>query len=122
MFPHMQRLLVPALLGAALLLSCGKEKVVAAACRDDSSCDTGFLCDHYECIPAERKSCEVVIDGNPILQPSPNAAAFGELMTPDATLPITLHNLGTCTLTIFEARLAKGKDSAYTCEFCTGDF
>src|SRR5438105_14228490 len=97
----MQRLLFglgSTALCAFVLLSCGKEKIVAAACRDDSSCEAGFLCEKYECIPADRKSCEVVIDGNPILQPSPHAAAFGDLMTADATQTITLHNLGTCTL------------------------
>ncbi len=98
---------------------CGREKLVAAVCKVDSDCESGLLCDNYRCIPAESKSCQVVLDGNPILQPDPNAVALGDLDTPEATQTVTLNNLGNCTLTVFEASIAGGATSPFSCDECT---
>lgn len=105
-----------------LLSACGREKVVASACREDPDCETGFLCESFRCVPANTKACEVVLDGNPVLQPSPYAASFGDVDVPDSTLTLTLHNIGNCTLTLFEMGLEKGADSPFTCEACSGNF
>ena len=110
------------LVGCALLLSCSNEKLVQTLCRADEDCGTGFLCDNYQCAAAQTKSCEVVIDGNPILEPTPHAVSYGKLEAPEATKKIALHNLGNCTLTIFEASLAGGEKSPYTCDLCKGEF
>ncbi len=103
-------------------LSCGKDKVVRTACRDDSACPSGYLCENFECIPAETKACDVVTEGNPILQPSPYSVAFGDLDAPDATQTVSLHNLGNCTLTLFEAGLGRKAESAFGCDVCQGSF
>lgn len=112
------------LFGALLvaLLGCGDDRLVESPCREDSSCEGGYLCEEYRCVPAETKSCDVVIDGNPILQPTPYTASFGAIDTPEAVQKIELHNIGNCTLTIFEANLKAGDGSAFGCEFCKGQF
>ncbi len=102
---------------ASLFTSCGKEKLIVAACRNDSDCEGGNLCDNYQCVPREAKACEVVIDGNPILQPSPHAVDFGRVDTMDPQLKtVSLHNIGNCTLTLFEANL--GVNDAFSCDLC----
>ncbi len=102
---------------AGLLWGCSSERLVVSPCREDADCEGGNLCEDYRCIPAEQKSCENVVDGNPILQPSPHAVSFGSIDTVEATRTIELHNLGTCTLTLFEASLTK-KGSPFSCAAC----
>lgn len=116
----MPRVLAVLLLSTALL-SCSNDRVVEAPCQDDSQCQNGFLCEEYKCIPQETKSCEVVIDGNPILQPDPYSVTFGELDTAEASQTITIHNIGNCTLTLFEAGVQK-TDSPFTCDICEQSF
>ncbi|MGA9524657.1 MAG: choice-of-anchor D domain-containing protein [Myxococcaceae bacterium] len=110
------------LLAASLSMSCDEDRLVDTPCEEDSHCPSGYLCDAFRCVPAESKSCEVVIDGNPILQPSPYAVSFGELDTPEATQRVALHNIGTCTLTLYEASLGLGAESAFGCEACASGF
>lgn len=100
---------------------CRDERLTEAACRDDSQCASGLLCEDFECIPAESKSCEVVIDGNPILQPDPYSVDFGSLEAPTAQQTIRIHNIGNCTLTLFEASLAS-EASAFSCGVCEASF
>lgn len=103
---------------AAAISGCRGEKLIETACREDVDCESGLLCENYRCIPAETKSCEVVTDGNPILQPVPHTASFGDLSTSDASLTVTLHNLGNCTLTVFEAKLKNQGNTPFECEMC----
>ncbi len=103
-------------------VGCDDEKLIAASCRDDSHCPSGDLCEDFRCVPAETKACEVVTDGNPILQPAPYAVSFGEIDTTEATQTLTIHNIGNCTLTLFEATLTSGGESPFGCELCSATF
>lgn len=103
-------------------VGCGREKVVAAACREDSMCPEGELCDNFQCVPAAAKACDVVTDGTPILQPDPYGVNFGDLDVTHAETAITLHNIGNCTLTLFEGTLGKGDKSSFTCDLCKAPF
>lgn len=102
--------------------SCGKERLIVTACREDSACPEGELCDDFQCVPAAAKACDVVVDGNPILQPDPYNVNFGDLDITHADKTITFHNIGNCTLTLFEATLAKGDKSSFGCEVCNASF
>src|SRR5687767_2969343 len=99
---------------SALLLgtACDRDRLVSTPCREDGDCGDGLLCDNARCVSAESKSCEVVTEGNPILQPSPHTASFGDLDALESTQTIGLHNIGNCTLTVFEAALKGGAGSA----------
>lgn len=104
------------------LSSCTKEKIVAAACRADDDCEAGNLCENYECVPREAKACDLVLEGNPILQPSPHTVDFGVVDSQAALLQtVTLHNIGNCTLTLFEASL-KDPSAGFTCDLCETTF
>ena len=107
---------------AAGVAGCTKEKVVAANCRADDDCKAGSLCENYECVPREAKACDIVLEGNPILQPSPHTVDFG-IVDSQAALSqtVTLHNIGNCTLTLFEATL-KDKNAGFTCDLCDTTF
>lgn len=109
--------------GVALCVTgCQKDKVVAANCRADDDCQAGNLCENYECVPREAKACDIVIEGNPILQPSPHTVDFGVVDSQAALLQsVTLHNIGNCTLTLFEATLAD-KGAGFTCDLCDTTF
>ncbi|MFO0599289.1 MAG: choice-of-anchor D domain-containing protein [Myxococcaceae bacterium] len=118
--------LLPALLVSGVLCvsasGCTKEKVVVANCRADDDCQAGYLCENFECVPREAKACDLVTDGTPILQPSPHTVDFGTVDSQAALLQtITLHNIGNCTLTLFEASL-KDDGIGFTCDLCTTDF
>ncbi len=119
------RSLLPLLLISGLglgLTACDKPRIVASACRNDDDCEGGNLCDNYECVPREAKACEVVIEGNPILQPSPHTVDFGEVDAQTALVQtITIHNIGNCTLTLFEATLADPA-AGFTCDLCDTTF
>ena len=96
--------------------------LVTAACREDTDCDDGKLCDNYECVAREQRACEVVIDGNPILQPAPHIVDFGEVETTAPLVQtVTIHNVGNCMLTLFQASLDKDATN-FTCEFCASNF
>ena len=102
--------------------SCGQPKLTAAACRGDSACAAGEICDNFQCVASESKACTNVVDGKPILQPDPYTVSFGSLDVAAVTQPVTLRNIGNCTLTLFEAQLTKGVDAGFSCELCTTRF
>jgi hypothetical protein len=106
----------------ALPTGCAKEHLIATVCRDDSACPDGQLCQDFECVPAAAKACDVVTDGTPVLQPSPYAITFGDLDVTTATQTLSLHNIGNCTLTLFEADLGLGDASPFGCALCTASF
>lgn len=109
-------------LGLLLATGCDKPKIVAATCRADDDCQAGYLCENYECVPREAKACDLVTDGTPILQPGPHTVDFGTVDTQAALLQtITLHNIGNCTLTLFEATL-KDTNAGFTCDLCESTF
>jgi len=111
-----------ALLVALGASSCAKEKLVAALCRADDDCEAGSLCENYECVPREAKACTNVLDGNPILQPTPHVVDFGTLDSQAALVQsVTLHNIGNCTLTLFEASL-KDTAAGFGCDLCGTEF
>jgi hypothetical protein len=112
-------LILLAALGAS---SCGKDKLVAALCRVDDDCPSGLLCENFQCVPREAKACTNVVDGNPILQPSPHVVDFGTLDSQAALVQtVRLDNIGTCTLTLFEAGL-KDTGQGFTCDLCGSTF
>lgn len=119
-----KRTVAPALAGVVLLLVCatGCDKTTRVMevtyCRMDVDCPTGYLCESFECVPKNAKTCENVNDGTPILQPTPHTVDFGMTTSNAAqTKTVTLSNIGNCTLTLFEANLAK-PDGGIGCEFC----
>lgn len=103
-------------------MACQRDKLTPAACREDSACQSGELCDEFQCVPAQTKACTNVINGNPILQPDPYTLNFGTIDVATKTETLSLRNIGNCTLTVFEARLAKGADAGFGCELCDGAF
>lgn len=117
----------PLMLAAAVCLltasACERTKVVDVTyCRADVDCPGGYLCESFECVPKNAKTCENVNDGTPILQPTPHTVDFG---TTTSNAPqqkkVLLSNIGNCTLTLFEANLAKG-DAGIGCAFCGSSF
>lgn len=123
-----KRTVAPALAGVVLLLVCatGCDKTTRVMevtyCRMDVDCPSGYLCESFECVPKNAKTCENVNDGTPILQPTPHTVDFG-MTTSNApqTKTVLLSNIGNCTLTLFEANLAKA-DGGIGCEFCGSNF
>lgn len=91
-------------------------------CRNDVDCPGAYLCESFECVPKNAKTCENVNDGNPILQPTPHTVDFG---TTTSKMPqerkVLVSNIGNCTLTLFESTLAKN-DGGIACEFCGTSF
>ena len=106
---------------ALCLLGCGRDKIVASACRDDTGCPKGELCEDFKCVPVATRACSNVISGNPILQPDPYAISFGDLDVSTAQQKLTIHNIGNCTLTMFEASLGSAT-SPFSCDLCTARF
>ncbi len=119
------RSFLPFLLFAGVVLGvtgCEKTKIVASNCRADDDCQVGYLCENYECVPREAKACDLVLDGNPILQPTPHTVDFGAVDSQAALLQtITISNIGNCTLTLFEATL-KDPGAGFTCDLCETTF
>lgn len=119
------RSLLSLILASGLVLGvtgCEQTRIVSSACRNDDDCEGGNLCDNYQCIPREARACEVVIEGNPILQPSPHTVDFGEVDSQTALVQtVTIHNIGNCTLTLFEATLADPA-AGFTCDLCDTTF
>ncbi len=107
---------------ALFTASCGRPKLIDTACREDSACSAGEICENFRCIPAITKACTNVVSGNPILQPDPYAISFGELDVSTQTQKLSIHNIGNCTLTLFEANLGKGVSSSFSCSLTTAAF
>ena len=115
-------LLLLGVLAVCCSVSCGRPKLVDAACREDSACPPGEICENFTCIPAATRACTNVVSGNPILQPDPYAISFGELDVSTQVQKLTIHNIGNCTLTLFEATLGKGLNSPFTCDLTLATF
>ncbi len=116
-------LLLLGILAALSSFSCGgKTKLIDTACREDSACPAGEICENFKCVPAASRACTNVVAGNPILQPDPYAIQFGEIDVSTQTQKLTIHNIGNCTLTLYEASLAKGATSPFTCGLTTAVF
>jgi hypothetical protein len=116
------RTIVTLAVAAVGLSACQKDRVVAANCRQDDDCQAGFLCENYECVPKEAKACDLVLDGNPIFQPAPHTVDFGTVDSQAALVQtMTLHNIGNCTLTLFEATV-KDRAAGFTCDLCDTTF
>jgi hypothetical protein len=107
---------------ALLIAACDSDRLVEAPCREDGHCQSGLLCEDFVCVAAATKACDVVINGNPVLQPAPYTVDFGVQEGPGDARTVTLHNIGNCTLTLFEAQLAAGAQSPFTCEGCGEGF
>lgn len=102
--------------------ACKEETLVEAPCQNDDQCEAGFLCENYRCVPAETKACTNVVDGTPILQPTPHVVDFGTLDSRAAlSQAVRLDNIGNCTLTLFEANLTGAADD-FTCDLCETSF
>jgi hypothetical protein len=96
--------------------------VMITYCRSDADCTGGFLCENFECVPKSAKTCDNVNDGTPILQPTPHTVDFGTVTSSQPLeKKVLLSNIGNCTLTLFEATLARG-DAGMTCAFCETNF
>lgn len=107
----------------AVATGCERTKVVDVTyCRMDVDCPSGYLCESFECVPRNAKTCDNVNDGTPILQPTPHTVDFGMTtsMGPQ-TKKVLLTNIGNCTLTLFESNLASA-DAGVGCEFCGSTF
>ncbi|MBL8923796.1 MAG: choice-of-anchor D domain-containing protein [Myxococcaceae bacterium] len=106
-----------------VVTGCEKTRVVDVTyCRMDVDCPGGYLCESFECVPKNAKTCENVNDGNPILQPTPHTVDFGSTTSTAAqSKKLLLTNIGNCTLTLFESNLARG-DAGVGCEFCGTSF
>ncbi|MCU0695221.1 MAG: choice-of-anchor D domain-containing protein [Myxococcaceae bacterium] len=106
------------------LTACDRTQQVSMItyCRADVDCPGAYLCENFECVPKNAKTCENVNDGTPILQPTPHTVDFGTT-TSNAPVEkkILLSNIGNCTLTLFETTLAKA-DAGLDCEFCGSNF
>lgn len=105
------------------LSACERVKVMDVTyCRTDVDCPTGYLCESFECVPKNAKTCDNVNDGTPILQPTPHTIDFGATTS---SMPqekkVLVSNIGNCTLTLFESTLANA-DGGVGCEFCGTTF
>ncbi|MGC4117611.1 MAG: choice-of-anchor D domain-containing protein [Myxococcales bacterium] len=106
---------------AVLLLAAGcqeEPKLVITSCLSDDDCDEGELCDEGVCVPMSKFRCEATTTGAGILQPAPHVIDFGTTGTDEVTRTVTLRNIGPCSLTIFEAKLASTEGSPFVCETC----
>jgi hypothetical protein len=119
------RLLAATLFTAlAVTTACDKtQKVMEVTyCRNDADCVGGYLCESFECVPKNAKTCENVNDGNPILQPTPHTIDFGQTTSKmPQDKDVLLSNIGNCTLTLFESNLLN-PDAGIACEFCGSTF
>jgi hypothetical protein len=115
-------LLLSAAAGAAAV-GCAEEAtpLVIARCQADVECGAGTVCELGACVPKDNVSCGKVAGGTPILQPGPPLIEFGEVGDATSFRGITLRNIGTCTLTIFEARFANEDAPAFSCPTCNDE-
>lgn len=91
-------------------------------CRNDADCPGAYLCESFECVPKNAKTCDNVNDGTPILQPSPHTIDFGTTTSTMAQdKKVLVSNIGNCTLTLFESTLSAA-DAGFVCEFCGTTF
>ena len=109
---------LPLVVAAAFIAACHPPVVVKSVCVVDSDCTAGLILRQQQLHQRVDEGVRVVTDGNPILQPSPYTVSFGDLDTATQTLPVELHNIGNCTLTLFEADLTGGVDGGATGPFC----
>lgn len=109
-------------IGAGTAACSREEKLVQALCQNDTDCAGGLICENSQCVEASTKACDVVTEGNPILQPTPRAVNFGQLEKEEEVQTFSIRNLGNCTLTLFEANIVGADAKDFGCETCTGNF
>ena len=120
----MRRQQVLLILAGLLAPGCGDEAtpLVIARCQSDAECGAGNVCEGGACVPKDNVSCGKVAGGMPILQPGPPLMEFGEVSDATTFRGLTLRNIGTCTLTVFEARFAsEDPASPFACPTCAED-
>ncbi|MCK6549946.1 choice-of-anchor D domain-containing protein [Myxococcota bacterium] len=113
--------LVLSLIFAAHAQGCSDDAdlLVVARCQVDAECPPGSVCESGECVPKDSVSCAQVEGGIAILQPGPPVVDFGEVGPATSLAELKLRNIGTCTLTIFEASFASEEaGSPFGCELC----
>ncbi|MBE2253627.1 MAG: choice-of-anchor D domain-containing protein [Myxococcus sp.] len=124
MDPTPKSLLLPLVVCLLSATACDRTTKVmdVTYCRLDVDCPSGYLCETFECVPKNAKTCENVNDGTPILQPTPHTVDFG-MTTSNAPQEkkVLLSNIGNCTLTLFESNLASS-DGGVGCAFCGTTF
>ena len=113
------------LLVLATLSSCNqKPQLVKKGCTTDADCPTGQLCADGECVSMANFRCKATpVDGGMagatgILQPSPHVVDFGVTGSDAVSKIITLRNIGSCALTVFDATLKGDQGSPFTCDGC----
>ena len=92
--------------------------VFVARCADDASCPEGEVCIDGECTPRDALSCQANEGLTAILQPGPPVIDFGHVGSGTSDRPVTLRNIGDCTLTVFEAYFETEGESKFECPFC----
>lgn len=117
---HSLRLALPAWAALFLAAGCQEEpKLVVTSCLSDDDCPEGELCDEGTCVPMSKFRCDATTTGAGVLQPAPHVVDFGTVGTDPVTRTLVLRNIGQCSLTVFEAKLAAGADSPFVCDGCS---
>lgn len=89
-----------------------------ARCTVDDDCAAGKLCQAGACVPDDTVSCTMVQGGKAILQPNPPQIDFGSVSAETASRALDLKNIGSCTLTIFDAHFKGAAASPFACPAC----
>jgi hypothetical protein len=115
------RPLTAVLFGAALAVEgCDTvEPLVVARCNSDEACGPNKFCDNGVCKTPSAASCQSVMGGKALLQPSPPVVEFGVTGHSTTFQTLTLRNIGNCTLTIFDASFDNKTQTEFACDQCT---
>lgn len=107
------------LAGASGLTGCDDFSglVVVPRCETDAVCEAEEVCIDGLCTPRTAIACDGTKAG-PLLQPSLHAVDFGRVGSGTSHRPLTLRNIGDCTLSVFEAFFAQEGRSPFECPFC----
>ena len=111
------RRLAPLLLALA---ACGEDAtpLVVARCAADAECGPGFICELGMCAEKSSVSCMSIEGGMAIAQASPPVIDFGKVGLATRFAPVTLRNLGNCTLTVFALDFEGADAAAFECPKC----
>ena len=121
---HAQKTRITLLLIVCALARCAPEapNLLPASCSDDSACGSLAVCIDGTCQDRNSVSCQSVVGGKPILQTSAQALYFELDHAQTATQSVEIRNIGDCLLTVFEAALAEGEQSAFDCPLCRHEY